>query len=165
MILDKVKFQLPPWAIILIVVGAVMLLLAIVALIISKVTGQKYLPTLGNVYWVCLIGWEMTIIYFLIAIICFVTILFIPVGIQYLKFARLALWPYGFKPAFTSLNGFKLFVNIVWLIFAGWEQALSLYILGGICCITIILWPCGLQLFKFARLTLMPLGTEIVKIN
>ena len=166
MFLDSTSTRsFPIWALVLIIVASVMIVLALVALIISKATGQKYWPTLGNVYWVTLIGWEMTIVYFIAGALCFISIIFIPIGFQYFKFARLAIWPYGYKPVFTSLNGFKLFVNIVWMIFFGWEGALSAYILGGICCITIILWPCGLQLFKFGRLMLMPLGSEIVKIN
>ena len=143
----------------------VILLIFLIAIPISKKTDQKYIKVVANLFWIILIGIEMAIVFFLVGIICCVTIIFIPVGLQYFKFARLAVWPFGFTPTFTKLNGFKMFINVLWIIFGGWESALTLYILGGICWITIILMPCAYQLFKFARLVLMPLGTTIEKIQ
>ncbi len=153
---------------IIIPVGIVILALIIViilAAIIGKKSGAGFLKTLANIFWLVFIGWESALIFFLIGIVCCITLIFIPVGLQYFKFARLALWPFGYKPDFTKLNGFKLFLNIVWIIFGGWENALVCYIVGGLCCATIILIPCGLQLFKFGRLAIMPLGTTIEKIQ
>ena len=143
----------------------VIALIFIIAIPISKKTGQKYIKVVANLFWVILIGWEMAVVFFLLGVVCCVTLIFIPIGLQYFKFAKLAIWPFGFKPTFTKVNGFKMFVNIVWLIFGGWENAVVLYILGGICFITIILMPCAYQLWKFARLLLMPLGTTIEKIE
>ena len=163
MFLENTNTSLPGWAIGLIIGASVLIVLIIVSLIISKVRHEKFLPTFCNVVWLCLIGWELAIICFLWGIICCITILFIPVGLQYFKAARLAFWPFGYSPRFRSLNGFKLVINIIWIIIAGWEQAVMCFIAGAICCVTIVLWPCGLQLFKFGRLVLMPLGTEIVK--
>lgn len=163
MILAKTSSGLPGWAIGLIIGGSVLLLLALISLIISKIRHEKFLPTFANVTWLVLIGWELALVCFIWAIICFVFIIFIPIGIQYLKVARLAFWPFGYSPRFKTLNGFKLAINIIWLILAGWEQALFCFFIGAICCLTIVLWPCGLQLFKFGRLVMMPLGTEIVK--
>ena len=165
MLLDKSGMSLPNWAIALIIAGSVLLVLIIISLIVSKIRHEKFLPTFANVTWLLLIGWELALMCFIAAIICFIWIIFIPIGIQYLKAARLAFWPFGFSPRFKSLNGFKLVINIIWIIIGGWEQALFCFILGAFCCLTIILWPCGLQLFKFGRLVLMPLGTEIVKDN
>ena len=56
-----------------------------------------------------------------------------------------------------------MFVNILWIIIGGWENALACFISGALMCCTIILIPCGLQMFKFARLMFMPLGTTIEK--
>ena len=163
MILDNSGTSLPGWAIGLIIGGSILLVLIIISLIVSAIRGEKFLPTFANVTWLALIGWEMAIIFFVWGIICCITIIFIPVGIQYFKAARLAFWPFGFSPRFRTLNGFKLVINIIWIIISGWEQAVICFVAGAICCITVVLWPCGLQLFKFGRLVLMPLGTEIVK--
>ncbi len=155
----------PSWLIpVLIVIGAILIVI-IIASIISKKSGQKFMNVLANLLWMVFVGWILAVIYFLVGIICFITIIFIPVGFQYFKLARLAIWPFGYKPYFTKLNGFKLFVNILWLILAGWEQTVVLFIVGAVLCVTIIFIPCGLQLFKFGRLVIMPLGTTIEKIQ
>lgn len=142
-----------------------LIVIIILAAIIGKKNGQGFLKALANLFWLVFIGWESAIIYGLIGIICCVVIIFIPVGLQYFKLARLALWPFGYKPVFTKLNGFKLFLNILWIIIGGWENAATCYIVGGLCCVTVVLIPCGLQLFKFGRLAIMPLGTTIEKIE
>lgn len=145
--------------------SAAILIIILLAVIIGKRNGLGFLKTLANLFWLVFVGWEMAIIYFLVGVICCIFIIFIPIGIQYFKFARLAFWPFGYQPVFTKLNGFKMFINVLWIIFGGWEGALVCLILGGLCCITVVLIPCGLQLFKFARLSVMPLGTTIEKIS
>lgn len=158
-------FQFPSWLIPVLIVVAALIVVLILAAVISKNTNQKYMNVLANLLWMVFVGWELALVFFLVGVICFVTILFIPVGFQYFKLARLAIWPFGYNPYFTKLNGFKLAVNIIWLILAGWEQAVIIFIAGAILCVTIIFIPCGLQLFKFGRLVLMPLGTTIEKIQ
>lgn len=143
----------------------VLILIFLIAIPISKKTNQKYMNVVANLLWVIFVGWELAIIFGLVGVICCVTILFIPIGLQYFKLTRLAIWPFGYKPDFTKLNGFKLALNIIWLILAGWEMAATMFIFGAVCCITIVLIPCGLQLFKFGRLVIMPLGTTIEKIE
>ena len=158
-------FQFPGWLIPVIIVVVALIVVLILAAVISKNTKQKYMNVLANLLWMVFVGWELALIFFLVGIICFVTILFIPCGFQYFKLARLAIWPFGYKPYFTKLNGFKLALNIIWLILAGWEQAVLLFIVGAVLCVTILFIPSGLQLFKFARLVIMPLGTTIKKIQ
>ena len=153
--------KIPNWAIGLIIAAVVVVILVILALLISLATHKKFLPTLGNVFWAVFIGWEAALIYLIEGVICCIVIIFIPIGLQFFKLARLAIWPFGYKPVFTSLNGFKLFLNIVWIIIGGWENAVVCFIAGGICCVTVVLIPCGLQLFKFGRLVLLPLGSSI----
>ena len=155
------NFNFPGWAIGLIAGVAVILILVLLAFLISRATHKGFMTTLANVFWAVLIGWEAMIIYFIEGLICCVTIIFIPVGLQFFKLARLAIWPFGYKPVFTKVNGFKMVINIIWLILAGWENAVSCFVLGGLCCATVILIPCGLQLYKFGRLVLLPLGTTI----
>ena len=151
--------------IVLPIVGAVLIIviLCIIAAIIGKKTGIGFFKALANIFWLVFIGWIAALLYWIVGAICCVTIIFIPVGIQYFKLGRLAFWPFGYKPTFTKLSGFKMFVNILWMIFGGWESAVVHFVLGGLCCITVVLIPCGLQLFKFGRLVLMPLGTTIEK--
>ena len=152
----------------LIPVGIIVLAIIIVLIIasaIAKKTNQKYMNVLANLLWMVFVGWILALVFLLLGVVCCILILFIPVGLQYFKLARLAIWPFGYKPYFTKLNGFKMFLNVLWLILAGWEQAVVLFILGAVLCVTILFIPCGLQLFKFARLVIMPLGTTIERIQ
>ncbi|HNX15871.1 MAG TPA: YccF domain-containing protein [Bacilli bacterium] len=123
------------------------------------------MKTFGNILWAIFVGWWLMLFFGFCGTILCVTILFIPIGLQYFKLARLALWPFGYEPTFTKLTGFKMFLNILWAIFFGWESALSCYIIGGILCVTILFIPCGLQMFKFGRLVFLPLGTTIEKMQ
>lgn len=123
------------------------------------------MKTFGNVLWVIFVGWWLALAFCFVGIILCVTILFIPVGLQYFKLSRLALWPFGYGPVFTKVNGFKTFLNVLWAILGGWEVAAICYFIGAACCVTILFIPCGRQLFKFGRLVFLPLGTTIEKIS
>ena len=87
-----------------IAVGIIVLIL-LIAIPISKSTGQKYIKVVGNLFWLILVGWELAIIFGIVGVICCVTILFIPVGIQYFKFARLAFWPFGLPAYWPFTTG------------------------------------------------------------
>ncbi len=52
-------------------------------------------------------------------------------------------------------------LNILWLIFSGWELALENVILGVILCITIIGIPWDKQYFKITKAALMPFGAVV----
>lgn len=55
----------------------------------------------------------------------------------------------------------KLIGNILWLIFTGIVSALAWLFLGLLWCITIIGIPFGKQCFKFASLSLWPMGKRV----
>lgn len=48
-----------------------------------------------NVFWLILLGWEIALLYFLYALLLFITFIGAPFGMQYLKIARFALLPLG----------------------------------------------------------------------
>jgi len=48
-----------------------------------------------NVLWILLFGWELAVISVIVGLIWCVTIVGIPFGIQCIKFAQLALFPFG----------------------------------------------------------------------
>ena len=52
----------------------------------------------------------------------------------------------------------KLLGNLIWLIFGGLLWSLALFIIGILCCVTIIGIPMGVQLFKMAGFVLLPFG-------
>ncbi|MFQ9388720.1 MAG: YccF domain-containing protein [Coprococcus sp.] len=66
-----------------------------------------------------------------------ITIIGIPVGLQCFKFASLAFWPFGKEIVYE--NGmFSFLVNLIWILFFGWETAMGNLIIGFLWCITIV---------------------------
>ena len=55
----------------------------------------------------------------------------------------------------------KTLGNIIWFIFGGLFWAISAFLGGVVCCITIIGIPVGLQLFKMAGFVLWPFGKKV----
>ena len=118
---------------------------------------------IGNVLWFLLGGLEMAIVSFIEAIICFVTIIFIPIGFQQIKLAGFYLWPMGKRVVTVNHNGFKSVINFIWAITGGWINALINLLIGVVLCITIIGIPFGKQYFKVAAFVLTPLGHDFVR--
>lgn len=118
--------------------------------------------TLGNILWFLFGGLISGLSWILAGLIWCVTIIGIPVGVQCFKLASLAFWPFGKRVVYGD-GAFSLFVNIIWILFFGWEMALGNLVIGCIWCITIIGIPFGKQFFKLAALSLMPFGASVVK--
>ena len=85
----------------------------------------------------------------------------VSVGMQCFKFATLAFWPFG-KEVVYGNGVFSFLINLIWIVFFGWEMALGNLIVGLLWCITIVGIPFGRQFFKLARLYLMPFGASVV---
>lgn len=52
--------------------------------------------------------------------------------------------------------------NIIWFVFGGFVSGLGWFLVGILWCITIVGIPVGRQCLKFARLSCLPFGKEIV---
>ena len=50
---------------------------------------------IANILWLILVGWEMALGYLLAGILCCITIIGIPLGLQAFKMTKLALLPFG----------------------------------------------------------------------
>ena len=123
--------------------------------------GACDLKTIGNIVWVLFGGIIMSIMWAISGIILCVSIIGIPFGIQCFKIAGLVLWPFGKEIELGNFGVGGLLFNILWLIFFGWEFAVTHFFIGLIFCVTIIGIPFGLQHFKLAKLSLLPFGAEI----
>ena len=117
--------------------------------------------TVGNVLWILFGGAFLALLWFLAAIICFISIIGIPIGLQCLKFASFVLYPFGRVAEYSGKMGHFL-LNVLWILLFGWELALASVTVGLIWCVTIVGIPFGIQSIKFAQLAIMPFGTEIV---
>jgi uncharacterized membrane protein YccF (DUF307 family) len=121
---------------------------------------------LGNIVWLVFGGIIIAIQYFIGSIILFLTIIGIPFGLQTLKMASLALWPFGRDTRVQARSSGCLYIlmNVIWLLTGGLWIAVSHMIFGALLCITIIGIPFGLQHFKLTAVALSPFGRDIVSV-
>jgi uncharacterized membrane protein YccF (DUF307 family) len=119
---------------------------------------------IGNIIWLVFGGIIIAIEYLIGSILLIITIIGIPFGVQTLKMAALALWPFGRDTVVHSRASgcLYIFMNILWLLTGGIWIALTHMIFGAVLCITIIGIPFGLQHFKLASIALNPFGRDIV---
>jgi len=121
---------------------------------------------LGNLIWLVLGGIIIAIEYFIGSLILIITIVGIPFGLQTLKMASLAIWPFGrdTRVDIRASGCLYILMNIIWLLTGGLWIALTHAVFGLILCITIIGIPFGLQHFKLTAIALSPFGRDIVRI-
>lgn len=119
---------------------------------------------LGNIIWVLFGGLFIALYYFVVGLLLCLTVVGIPFGLQLMKIAGFALWPFGHEvQAGPQDSGcLSVFMNILWIILGGIEIALTHLGLGVAFCVTIIGIPFGIQHFKMALLALVPFGKTIV---
>lgn len=122
------------------------------------------MKTLGNIIWVVFGGIFIAIEYVLGSVALMITIIGIPFGLQSLKLAEVALWPFGKKVKHReSTSGcLSLLMNVIWIFVGGFPIVLTHLFFGLLFYITIIGIPFGNQHFKLMRLALTPFGKEIV---
>ena len=118
---------------------------------------------IGNIFWVLFGGLILAILWTIAALICFISIIGIPIGIQCLKFASFVLYPFGRRIEWSEHLG-SFLLNVLWIAACGWELAVSSVVIGLIWCITVVGIPFGIQSFKFAQLAIMPFGARIIPV-
>lgn len=117
--------------------------------------------TIGNIIWIIFGGLITAIGWAFVGLIFYITIVGIPLGRISFRMATLTLAPFGKQVEYGG-GAPSLVANVFWLIFAGLPAAVAYVLLGCVYCITIIGAPFGVQLFKMAKLSLMPFGSSIV---
>ena len=123
---------------------------------------EVIMRTLGNILWFVFGGITSGLSWVVSGLFWCITIVGIPIGRQCFKFASLAFFPFG-KEVVYGGGAFSLLANIVWLIFNGIPMAVCYTVHGLLFCLTIVGIPFGKQMFKLAKLSLMPFGAEIEK--
>ena len=119
---------------------------------------------LMNILWLLLGGIFTAIEYLIASFLMMITIIGIPFGLQTLKMALLALYPFGKEVRSCPDSGgcLSILMNILWIFLGGIWISLSHLVFGVLLSITIIGLPFGIQHFKLAGLALTPFGKEIV---
>lgn len=118
---------------------------------------------LGNILWFLLGGFIVSLYYFLTGIVFCITIIGIPFGLQLIKLAGFALWPFGHDIQSDTNDGgcLAIIMNVIWILVGGIEIAMLHLAFGAFLCISIVGIPFGLQHFKMALLALIPFGKKI----
>ena len=116
-----------------------------------------------NIIWVVFGGLMIAIEYAISSIAMMLTLIGIPFGIQTIKLARVALWPFGTDISNTGWPSGCLagIMNVIWWFVGGFDIALTHLGWGLLFCITIVGIPFGIQHFKLMKLALFPFGKEI----
>jgi uncharacterized membrane protein YccF (DUF307 family) len=119
---------------------------------------------LGNLIWLIVGGLITAIEYVIASLIMMATIIGIPFGIQTLKLAWLALWPFGKKVISHERSDGCLYIifNILWIFIGGIWIALTHLLFGFLLFITVLGIPFARQHFKLASLALTPFGKDII---
>ena len=116
-----------------------------------------------NIIWVVFGGLMIAIEYAVSSVLMMITIIGIPFGLQTMKLAVVALWPFGTNVVSSGWPSGCLagIMNVIWWFVGGFAIALTHLMWGIIFCITIIGIPFGKQHFKLMRLALFPFGKDI----
>jgi len=126
---------------------------------------------LGNVLWFVLGGFVMGLMWFLLGVLAFITIIGIPWSRACFVIAGFAFWPFGKEPVNrkdisktddvgTGALGFV--GNVIWFFLAGLWLAIGHLVSAVACFVTIIGIPFGIQHVKLAVISLAPIGQTIV---
>ena len=114
---------------------------------------------IANILWIVFGGVEMAVFWVVAGLVCFVSIIGIPLGVQCFKMAQLSFTPFGTQVTYGG--GFGSFLlNLLWLV-VGIPAAIAYAFIGCCWCITIVGIPVGIQSFKMAKLSLAPFGTQV----
>lgn len=116
-----------------------------------------------NIIWIVFGGFLIAIEYVVSSVLLMCTIIGIPFGLQTIKLAQVALFPFGtsVESSPTSNGCLNLLMNVIWWFVGGIPIALTHIGLGLLFCITIIGIPFGVQHFKLAGLAFTPFGKVI----
>lgn len=116
--------------------------------------------TIGNIVWI-LTGGLITALGWVIAgVIFYTSIVGIPLGRQAFKMAKLTLAPFGLEVHYGG-GAPSVIANVFWVLLIGLWEAIAYLVIGALLCVTIVGVPFGLQLFKMAKLSLMPFGASV----
>jgi uncharacterized membrane protein YccF (DUF307 family) len=119
-----------------------------------------------NVIWLVLAGFWMAVGYAIAGLICYVLVITIPWGIASFRIANYALWPFGREVVDKPGAGTgSVLGNVIWIVVAGIWLAIGHIFTGIALCLTVIGIPLGLANFKLVKVSLVPLGKEIVEVR
>lgn len=126
--------------------------------------------TIGNIIWLLCGGLVMGLIWWLVGLIAFVTIIGIPWGRACFVIGEFSFFPFGreaisraeLEQYGVGTGVLGVLGNVIWFLIAGLWLALGHLLMAIVCFILIIGIPFGIQHLKLARLALAPIGKTII---
>jgi len=118
---------------------------------------------LGNILWLIFGGLIAGVGYIIGGLLFCLTIIGIPFGIQTMKIGVATLTPFGKEivELEDANSTTRLVLNVIWLVFFGWEIALAHAGSALVCAVSIIGIPFALQHLKLIPLALLPFGRDL----
>lgn len=120
------------------------------------------MKTFGNILWFVFGGFLLWAEWFFAGLLLCITVVGVPAGVQCFKIARVCAFPFKKEIDWGKAGFGSTLFNVLWIIFFGWEIALTALVCGCVWCITIVGIPFGKQFFKLAAISLAPFGSKIV---
>ena len=127
-----------------------------------------------NILWVVLGGLVMALGWWLVGLLCAITIVGLPWARSCFVIGAFSLWPFGQEAiSRRDLTGrhdlgtgaLGLIGNVLWFLVAGWWLAIGHLTSALACFITIIGIPFGIQHIKLALIALAPVGMTVVPVR
>lgn len=130
------------------------------------------MATLGNIIWFIFGGAILALVWLILAVIFYITIIGAPLGRACLEFAKLSAFPFGKEIIReTELKGAKnvagwkkvlyFILNALWFV-VGLLLTIVYIILGVASFITIIGIPVGIVYVRMGKFLLFPIGCRVV---
>lgn len=129
------------------------------------------LRVLGNIIWFLCGGVIMGLAWWLVGLICFISIIGIPWGRACFVIGNFSFFPFGqevisrdelTKEMDIGTSPLGTIGNIIWFLLAGIWLAIGHIMSAVACFITIIGIPFALQHLKLAYISLAPIGKTVV---
>ena len=117
------------------------------------------MKVVGNLIWLVIYGLWMAAIHFVLGIALCATVILIPFGLQHLKIARFAIWPFG-SAVDVDFDKHAI-LNLIWIVFGGLLLSTLHVIVGVVLCVTIVGIPFAKKCFKLASLSFTPFGAML----
>ncbi len=120
-----------------------------------------------NILWFLLGGVVLGVSYIVGGALLCLTVIGIPFGIETIKLGIACFAPFGKQvvPDEAAEDPLVITVNIIWLVFFGWEIAVFHLVMGVALLLTIVGIPFGLQHFKLLPIAVMPFARRFVAIE
>src|SRR5438309_1664339 len=117
-----------------------------------------------NLLWAVSGGGLITALEYLLAgVVCCLTVVGIPFGLQCFKIAGLALFPFGKDFRTSGMGPVGAVGNLFWIVFAGLWIFLSHLALALSLAVTIIGIPFAFQHLKLGMLAFAPFGVRVTE--